>query len=307
MKSSENVQIQLPLLSDKGIELFVKREDLLHPFISGNKFRKLKYNLEEAKNQNKKSLLTFGGAYSNHILATAAAGKEFGFKTIGVIRGEELGVDLAKTLSQNTTLKQAHQFGMEFVFVTRSDYQQKYTDWFLKGLLDKFLDAYVIPEGGTNKLAIKGCEEILTAQDKEFSYVTCAMGTGGTVTGLINCSLENQKILIFPALKGAWVKDEIESLKPNKQNWDIVSDYHFGGYGKVSDELIIFINQFKKETGIPLDPIYTGKMLFGVLDLVRKNKFSRETKVLAVHTGGLQGIAGVNSKLKQKNKTIIDE
>ena len=302
---SKNIQIKLPLLLEKEVELYVKREDLLHPFISGNKFRKLKYNLEEAKRQNKECLLTFGGAYSNHILATAAAGNEYGFKTVGVIRGEELGIDLQKTLNKNPTLQQAHQFGMELLFVSRSEYQQKYTSLFLDTLLEKYSNSYLIPEGGTNHLAIKGCEEILTKEDNTFTHVTCAMGTGGTVTGIINSSLEHQNILVFPSLKGNWIVDEINSLKPNKENWKVISDYHFGGYGKVSDELITFINEFKKLTTISLDPIYTGKMMFGLLKKIEENHFKKGSKILAIHTGGLQGITGMNVLLESKNKEII--
>lgn len=305
METSNNIQVKFPVLEQKGIELFIKREDLLHPYISGNKYRKLKYNIQEAQNQNKQCLVTFGGAYSNHILATAAAGKEYGFKTVGVIRGEELGCDLEKTLLQNPTLNQAHCFGMEFKFISRQQYQQKKEQEFLVNLEDEFPNSYFIPEGGTNELAIKGCEEILTSKDDGFTHIACAMGTGGTVTGVINSSKINQQILVFPALKGSWIKDEINSLKPNKQNWEIILEYHFKGYGKVSDELITFINKFKQKTNIPLDPIYTGKMLFGILDLVEKNKFKQGSKILAIHTGGLQGIKGMNVQLKQKNKPII--
>lgn len=303
---SKNIQINLPILSEKGIVLYVKREDLLHPFISGNKYRKLKYNIQEAKSLGKQCLLTFGGAYSNHILATAAAGKEYGFKTVGVIRGEELGVDLQKTLEKNPTLAKAHEFEMEFLFVSRADYQQKNEPDFLENLLSKFTNSYILPEGGTNRLAIKGCEEILSEKDKEFTHITCAMGTGGTVTGIINSSCKHQQVMVFPALKGNWIVDEINSLKPSKENWKVIGDYHFGGYGKVSDELVTFINQFKKQNNILLDPVYTGKMLFGVLDLIKKNQFKKGSRILAIHTGGLQGIAGMNLLLQQKNKTIIN-
>ncbi len=302
---SENIQIHLSLLEEHGVELYVKREDLLHPYISGNKFRKLKYNIKKAKSMSKHCLVTFGGAYSNHILATAAVGKEFGFKTVGIIRGEELGIDLKKTLDQNPTLKQAHLFGMEFMFISRTKYQQKTETSFLRELDNQHPNSYILPEGGTNELAIKGCEEILSAEDHQFTHITCAMGTGGTVTGIINSSQPNQQILVFPSLKGNWIRDEINSLQPNKQNWEIISDYHFKGYGKVSDELITFINQFKKETSILLDPIYTGKMMFGVLDSIKKNQFKKGSKILAIHTGGLQGIEGMNIQLKQKNKLII--
>lgn len=303
---SENIPIFLPILKEKEVELYIKREDLLHPFISGNKYRKLKYNLQEAKSNNNDCLLTFGGAYSNHILATAVAGKEYGFKTVGVIRGEELGVDVEKTFSQNATLKKAHQFGMEFLFVTRDEYQQKKEKSFLESLKVKYPNSYIVPEGGTNELAIKGCEEILSADDIEFTHIACAMGTGGTVTGIVNSSNSNQKILVFPALKGKWIKDEIASLAPNKQNWELISEYHFGGYGKVKEELIVWINQFKKQTSIPLDPIYTGKMMYGLLAKVAADFFKKGSKILVIHTGGLQGIEGMNVLLHQKNKQIIE-
>ncbi len=305
MMISENIQINLALLAEKQVSLFVKREDLLHPYISGNKYRKLKYNIKAAKKSNSTCLLTFGGAYSNHILATAAAGKEYGFKTVGIIRGEELGVDVNKTLSENKTLQQATDFGMKFEFVSRAMYKTKTETHFLEKLRQKYANSYVIPEGGTNSLAIQGCEEILTPQDARFTHIACAMGTGGTVTGVVNSSTVQQEVLVFPALKGAWIKGEIERLQPNKQNWDIVSDYHFKGYGKVSEELVTFINQFKKETGIPLDPIYTGKMMFGLLDLIAKDAFPRGSNILAIHTGGLQGIEGVNKMLQQQNKKLI--
>lgn len=302
---SPNIQIHLPILEQMGVTLYVKREDLLHPFISGNKFRKLKYNLQEAKKENKQTLITFGGAYSNHILATAAAGKEFGFKTIGVIRGDELGIDPKKTRSENPTLQQAHAFGMELLFISRKAYQQKKEAHFLQQLQKKHPHSYIIPEGGTNKLAIKGCEEILAEHDSKFSHIACAMGTGGTVTGIINSSKKEQTIMVFPALKGKWITDEINSLQPKQNNWQVISDYHFGGYGKITEELVIFINQFKKETGIPLDPIYTGKMLFGLISDIKQKKFNSGDKILAIHTGGLQGIKGANLLLKQKNKSTI--
>lgn len=291
---------KVDILFDRSIELFVKREDLLHPLISGNKFRKLKYNLIEAKDQNKKCLLTFGGAYSNHILATAAAGNEFGFKTIGVIRGDEL----QNTFKSNPTLTEAKKLGMEFYFVTRENYKNKLDENFLHHLKERFEDFYLIPEGGTNDFAIKGCEEILDSNDSEFTHICCAVGTGGTISGLINASSENQKILGFPALKGDFLFNDIRKFV-NKSNWDLHLDYHFGGYGKVSPELIHFLNEFYKKTSIPLDPIYTGKMLFGILDLIEKKYFPKNSKVLAIHTGGLQGIRGINKVLNSKHREYL--
>jgi 1-aminocyclopropane-1-carboxylate deaminase len=284
---------------------------LLHPNIPGNKFRKLKYNLLEAQRQNKTKLLTFGGAFSNHISATAAAGKEFGFKTIGLIRGDELGIDLNKTLLENPTLKFAVDCGMELFFLSRKEYRKTNEDLqgqkkTLQDLQEKFGNFYLLPEGGTNELAIKGCEEILAEEDKNFDYVCCPVGTGGTLAGIINASDENQTILGFSALKGDFLQGEVEKYT-RKNNWEIIANYHFGGYAKVDKNLVHFINSFKKEHKIPLDPIYTGKMMFGIFDLLGKGFFKENSRVLAIHTGGLQGIAGMNQKLLQKGLPLIEE
>ena len=301
----ENQQIHLPILTTKGVELFIKREDTIHPFVSGNKFRKLKYNIAEAKRQGKETLLTFGGAFSNHIAATAAAGKMAGFKTIGIIRGDELGKDVTKTLLQNETLRNAYENGMQFKFITREAYRNKTSEEFINQLKKEFGDFYLVPEGGTNALAVKGCEEILTNEDEKFNYICCAVGTGGTISGLINSAKNHQKVIGFPALKGDFLVDEIKPFVSKNNHWSIQNEYHFGGYGKYTEELIRFINEFKEQTGVLLDPIYTGKMLFGILDLVAKDMFPRNSKILAIHTGGLQGITGVNQKLKNKNQELI--
>ena len=286
------------------MDLFIKREDEIHPYVSGNKFRKLKYNLQEAKNQHKETLLTFGGAFSNHIVATAVAGKLAGFKTIGIVRGDELKKDFEQTLKNNPTLQKAHENGMLLEFVTRDDYRKKSTIEFYQQLKQQFGDFYLIPEGGTNSLAVKGCEEILTADDSKFDYICCAVGTGGTISGLINASNNNQTVLGFSALKGDFLQKEIRSFT-KKTNWLLQTDYHFGGYAKYNEELIDVINKFKQETGVLVDPIYTGKMVFGIIDLIDKNYFKRGTKILAIHTGGIQGIEGINNRLKQQNKEII--
>ena len=294
---NQKISLDLP----NGIELFIKREDLLHPIISGNKFRKLKYNIEEAKKSGNNTLLTFGGAFSNHILAVAGAGAEFGFKTIGVIRGEEL----ASKVNENPTLLKAKELGMDFYFVSRSVYQEKESESFVIELKDRFGDFYLIPEGGTNKFAIKGCKEILTEEDKQvFSYVACAVGTGGTFSGLINSSDEKQQLIGFSSLKGAFLSDVIRNFA-EKTNWIINDDYHFGGYGKVTDELIHFLNNFYNQTAIPLDPVYTGKMVFGILEMIKNGYFDPKSKILIIHTGGLQGIKGMNFALRKKNKEII--
>jgi 1-aminocyclopropane-1-carboxylate deaminase len=296
----KNQHIVLPELEAKNYQLFIKREDQIHPLVSGNKFRKLKYNLKEALDQKKTTLLTFGGAFSNHILATAIAGKSTGFKTIGIIRGDELGVDLEKTFTSNSTLRNASKHGMQFDFVSRETYRNKTSIEFTEILQKKYGDFYCIPEGGTNSLAVKGCEEILTKEDSQFDYICSCVGTGGTISGIINNAKNHQKVLGFPVLKGDFLENEILKYAKKQENWELNNDYHFGGYGKYSDELIHFINRFKSQTDIPLDPIYTGKMMFGVLDMINKKRFPNGSKILIIHSGGIQGIAGFNHRLKSK-------
>lgn len=293
------------LTEEKGVSVYLKREDLLHPEVSGNKFRKLKYNIKEAISQKQHTVLTFGGAYSNHIAATAATGKLYKLKTIGVIRGEELGKDIQKTLQENPTLKFAASCGMEFEFISRSEYREKDSEEMLQKLQKKFSSFYLVPEGGTNALAIKGCEEILTKEDRAFDIICCPVGTGGTISGIINSSSVDQKILGFPALKGDFLICEVKKLT-EKNNWELTIDYHFGGYAKVNSELINFINNFRLRYGIALDPVYTGKMMYGVFDLIDKGNFPENTRILAVHTGGLQGISGMNQILQKKGLPQID-
>ncbi|OBQ52194.1 1-aminocyclopropane-1-carboxylate deaminase/D-cysteine desulfhydrase [Tamlana sp. s12] len=297
LENSVNQQVDL---HHKDVELYVKREDAIHPFVSGNKYRKLKYNVLEAQKKGIKTLVTFGGAYSNHIAAVAAAGQLFGFKTVGIIRGEELWTEIDK----NPTLSFAKQRGMRFKFVTREAYRRKSSSDFIAALKDEFGDYYHVPEGGTNTFAVKGCEEILTESDNEFDYICSAVGTGGTISGLINCSKPRQQVLGFPALKGDFLKSDISKFA-KQSNWELITDYHFGGYAKINEELVAFINQFKTDYKIPLDPVYTGKMLFGIFDLIEKGFFPKGSKILAIHTGGLQGIEGMNALLKKKNLPLI--
>ena len=298
LQNSINQKVELP--EKKGVELYIKREDKIHPFVSGNKFRKLKYNFIELEKLGFKTVLTFGGAFSNHIAAVASAGQIKGIKTIGVIRGEEL----SNKVETNATLRFAKQCGMTFKFVSREVYRDKSSEVFIKSLKEAFGEFYLIPEGGTNTLAIKGCEEILTKSDAHFDYICCAVGTGGTISGLINCSKPGQQLLGFPALKGDFLQQDISKFV-SKTNWKLIHDYHFGGYAKVSKPLIDFVNKFKGYYNIPLDPVYTGKMMFGILDLIEQGYFKKGTKILAIHTGGLQGISGMNTRLKNKKLPII--
>lgn len=306
MKSSRNEFIDHKLLEEKGLTFVMKREDEIHPYISGNKYRKLKYNLKEAKKQGLKTLVSFGGAYSNHISALSYAGKMHGFDTIGIIRGDELGRDLEKTLAQNATLRFANENGMEFRFISREAYRKKDEPDFINKLKSELGHFYWIPEGGTNELAIRGCEEILTKDDAQFDFICVSVGTGGTISGLINAADEHQTVLGFPSLKGEFLEAIIkEKTKPGKR-WKLIHEYHFGGYAKVNENLISFINDFYQQTTIPLDPVYTGKMMFGMMDLVQKDFFNRNSSILMVHTGGLQGIEGMNQRLLKKKLPLIN-
>ncbi|MDR6628864.1 D-cysteine desulfhydrase [Acinetobacter lwoffii] len=270
-------------ISFHDITLIIRRLDLVHPQISGNKFFKLKYNFLEAKRQGYQHILSFGGAYSNHIAATAFAAQQFGFKSVGVIRGEELA-----DRPLNPTLATAQQFGMQLHFVSRDEYRRKQRPEYLAELARHFPEHYVIPEGGTNALAIRGCQEILKENDAKFDVICCAVGTGGTITGLIKASYTHQKVLGFSALKGSFLEDEIAQLT-KKTNWNILDDYCCGGYAKTSAALMQFIRDFEAEFSIPLEQIYTAKMLMGIFDLIEKNYFPAGSKLLVIHSGGLQG------------------
>ena len=267
----------------EGFEISIKRLDLVHPHISGNKFFKLKYNLLAAQQQGYKKLLTFGGAYSNHIAATAYAAQLFDFESLGIIRGEELA---SKPL--NLTLNTAQQFGMQLQFVMRETYRQKQSPAYLAQLQQDYPEYYVIPEGGTNPLAIQGCTEILSDADRQnYALICCAVGTGGTIAGLIEASHSQQQVLGFFALKGDFLCREIQQLT-EKRNWQITDQYCCGGYAKTTPELLQFIRTFEQQYNIPLEQIYTGKMLLGLIDLIQQGTFPKDHRILVIHSGGLQ-------------------
>lgn len=284
-----------PVLEPFGVQLYLKRDDLLHPEVNGNKWRKLKYNLEEAKKQHQEILLTFGGAYSNHIHATAAAGQLFGFRTIGIIRGE-------KTLPLNPTLKFAQDCGMQLHYISRTAYSNKYQWEFLESLRDKFGTFYLLPEGGTNALAVKGCAEIAQEIEEAYDYICCACGSGGTLAGLAASVSLPAKVLGFAALKGgsfltgdvnqvlkAYVNSFGRPEDPRMNHYQIIANYHCGGYAKTTPELIQFIKDFERRNSVPLDQVYTGKMMFGLYDMIQNGYFKAGETIVALHTGGLQG------------------
>lgn len=290
-------QIQDRLLTAKQIKLFVKREDLTDEIISGNKFYKLKYNLIEAERLGFKTLLTFGGAFSNHIHATAYAGKKYGLKTIGIIRGEE-------HLPLNPTLSSAREWGMTIDYLGRSSYRNKYDESLLDELKNKFGDFYLVPEGGSNALAIKGVAEIVPTIDIKYDFICSTCGTGGTLAGLI-LGLDSKSFALgFSALKGGnFLYQNIKTLLANYSkemlnNWQINLDYHFGGYAKINKELIGFCNDFKNNHNIEIEPVYTGKMFYGIFDLIKKDYFPEGSVIVAIHTGGLQGLNGLRFRNK---------
>ncbi len=289
-----------------GIELWLKREDEIHPVISGNKFRKLKYNLLQAQKEGKTKLLTFGGAFSNHIAATAEAARICGLECVGIIRGDELAERFPEILKENSTLAHAQQNGMQLHFETRENYRKKNSPEQLKLYEEKFGDFYLIPEGGTNDLAIKGCQEILSDGTENFDVICVSVGTGGTMAGLVEASKSHQHVIGFSALNSDYLTSEIRQMT-SKENWNICYDFHFGGYAKVTDELVDFINDFGKKYSIALDPVYTGKMMYGISELIKNDFFPKNTRILAVHTGGLQGIEACNSIRAKKGVSLIEK
>ena len=284
----------------KKISLYLKREDLIHPQISGNKFWKLFYNVNNylEKKFEKPLIITFGGAFSNHISAVSEVGKLAQIPTLGIIRGEEL----SDKMNENPTLHFAKKNGMNLRFVTREIYRNK--EKLTEYLQEEFPQALIIPEGGTNADAVKGVEMMLTDQTKEFDYLCTAVGTGGTVAGLSAYGEDSQKVLGFKVVRDASLDDLVLKLS-GRQNFDLI-DASFGGYGKISDENIRFINDFKSKYGVALDPIYTGKMMQKIFEMIAEDFFPEHSKILCFHTGGLQGIAGANTMLSRQNRNLIE-
>lgn len=272
--------------------LHLLREDLIHPEISGNKLRKLKYNLLEAKRLGKKQLVTFGGAYSNHIAATAAAGKLVGFDTVGIIRGDELSEE------SNETLQRAASNGMKFEFWPRESYKDRNDGALLAKLALRFPEAFIIPEGGSNNLGLQGCREIVSYPNptQSYSHLVCACGTGTTLAGLVSGLKSGQKALGISVLAGNFLSkdagNQLAAIDCQTQDWEINSSFHFGGYARISGPLIEFIERFYELSGTFAEPVYTGKMLFAIHQLSKNHYFPENSRILALHTGGLQGWNG---------------
>ncbi len=275
-----------------GINVAIKREDLNHSELIGNKLRKLKYNLIEAQHQHASALLSFGGAYSNHILALSAAGRIFSMPTIGVIRGDEL-----HDAPLNPVLQQAKSNGMDLHFVSRETYKRKTQADYLISLHEQFGKFYMIPEGGSNQLGIKGAAEIVDDIDSEYDVIASACGTGGTLAGIIKGVHESDflssMVIGFSVLKGGeFLHGDIQQMIPkeisHQANWHINTDYHFGGYAKTRPPLLAFIQWFKQVHQIELDTIYTGKMVYAIYDLIKSGYFKKGSRLLLIHTGGTQ-------------------
>jgi 1-aminocyclopropane-1-carboxylate deaminase len=282
-------QILNETLERTGVKVFVKRDDLIHPTISGNKWRKLKYSLIDANKADFNALLTFGGAYSNHLAATAAGGKLFGFKTTGIVRGEDHG------LSSTPTLQFCRDQGMHLHFVSRQEYKQRHLPDYVEALAEIFPGAYVIPEGGTTGLALPGMGEMVAEVREQLgcfpTHFAVASGTGGTAAGILAAG---QDVLAFSTLKGgAFLEQEIAQLLSGLQSagaLSLITEYHFGGYAKWTQGLLDFILEFKQQHEIQLEQVYTAKMFYGLFDLISKGHFLPGTTIVAVHTGGLQGL-----------------
>ena len=279
-----------PIVHDSvtdGISVSTLRLDKIHPYISGNKYFKLKYNVDEASHLDKTGILTFGGAYSNHLLASAYAAKNKGLNAVGIVRGEELNNQ------SNSTLRECAKLGMELHFISREDYRKRNDPLFQQTLHDKYPDFYLVPEGGSNALAVKGCMEIWEYIPSKFTHVLLAVGTGGTLSGLIAAKPAHVSLLGIPVLKGAdFLANDIDDLLSaggyTHNPYSLNHDYHFGGYAKTNQDLQDFIVDFKKQTQIPIEHVYTGKMFYALFDLVKKGFFPQNSSILAIHTGGLR-------------------
>lgn len=277
-----------------GLDLFIKRDDLIDKQISGNKLYKLKYNIVHAKRLGKTAILTFGGAFSNHIVATASLCYKVGFDSIGIIRGEAPSI-------QNPTLRLASELGMKLIHISRGDYRLKSEVHFLNKLALDFPQAYIIPEGGANLAGILGAKTILNSATDQFDRIICPIGTGTTFAGLVKAAKSHQKVIGITIHRHSAILQDIFKVYPSfsriqSSRYEIMNDFHFGGYAKWKPELLTFIQQFHVTTGIKLDPIYTGKAMYGLAEIVRNGKLNKENKVLFIHTGGLQGISGFEQR-----------
>ena len=282
-----NQQIFSERYLNNEIEVFIKRLDLIDPFISGNKLFKLKHNVNRALLEKKNMLITFGGAFSNHILATAAYAKKKNIDCLAIVRGEEYS-------ELNPLLTLAKEYGMNFCFVSRKEYAKRNDNNYISELIRKYKKAFIVPEGGNNKLGVLGAEEILETQDKSFDYIICPIGTGATLSGIVNSSKKTQKVIGVNCVNETIYINKKISQKTNKNNWEIINEFNFGGFAKFDDLLTEYLKNFKLNYKITLDLNYTAKMFFGFEKLIERRYFHRKSKVLLIHTGGTYGNLGLN-------------
>lgn len=268
--------------------VFVLRDDLIHPYLSGNKWRKLKYNIKRMISEKKETMITFGGAFSNHLVAAAAAGQLFGFRTVGIVRGEPV---------DNHRIRFLRQCGMHLHFITREAYRKKNDPSFTEELKKELEHSRLIsvneriewiPEGGSNSEAIRGTAEIPFYLPPDVTTIFCACGTGGTVAGISQNLKSYQRVIAVPVLKGAeFLKNDVESLGGNLSSIEFLFHYHFGGYAKTDETLDQFCKTFFSETSIPIEPVYTGKLFYAVNDQIEKGFISRKEKIAIIHSGGI--------------------
>jgi 1-aminocyclopropane-1-carboxylate deaminase len=293
-------EINLNRLNERNIRLFVKRDDLIDQDVSGNKWRKLKFNVEQAIYQKRSGILTFGGAFSNHLVATAAACNKANIKSIGIVRGDELNAN------SNETLKKCASFGMQLVFVPRNEYDLRYERIYKEELSNQFPNYYQVPEGGANFYGMLGCQEIVEEITIDYNHLFVAQGTTTTSCGILLGMNETATLHVVPVLKNYDSLTEMRqllnySIFDEELTEDLMSrvvvhaESHFGGYAKYTKELLQFIQDFYKETQVPLDPIYTGKVMHTLLEEVEKGNLDNQT-VLFIHTGGIQGAQKIQEK-----------
>ncbi len=285
------------ILLAHNIKLSIKREDLIHPEVSGNKWRKLKYNLLESISNGRQGIVTYGGAFSNHIHATAAACHAANIPSVGIIRGE--------SDESNPTTTFARSRGMKLHYVSRAAYRMKEESEEVRGIISQYPDYILVPEGGSNELSYRGLRELadeISSSNKGYDLITVSAGTGATASGIIK--YQTKDVLVFSALKSDYLQAEITKLS-GKSSFKFSNEYHFGGYGKTDDSLVSFINTFQSQHQIPLDPIYNGKTVFGIYDLIKKGMIAPNTSILHLHTGGLQGVVAYNYMAKKKGRKMI--
>ena len=287
---SKITKISSNFLHQKQVDIFIKRDDVIHPIISGNKWRKLKYNFQAASDEGFDKILSFGGVFSNHLHALSYACNYFGFGSIGVVRDTHLK-------KETPTLSFCKKNKMKLYYLDRNQYRQKKSIQTINLLRKKFGKFYLIPEGGNNLLGIKGCQEIFDEIDIDYDYLCSPVGTGCTAAGLIKGMKNNKKFIGFaPFTKTIEQSENIKNFCDFQlyNNWELISDIHFGGFGKIDSNLIKFVRRFKSDFNMELDLIYTGKLFYSLFNMIKNDAFDKRTKILVIHTGGLQGLNGFN-------------